>query len=177
MNLANKLTIFRMLLVPVFLVVLPYNTYIAAGIFIFASLTDTLDGHIARSRNMITDFGKFMDPLADKILTSAAYISLVGLGKVPAWIVVVIIAREFAITGFRTLAVSAGVTIAASPLGKIKTITQLLALTFLLLDNFPFSYLNIPVDVILLYLSLFFTVLSGVDYLYKNRKILTENMD
>lgn len=166
-----------MLLVPVFLVVLPYNTYIAAGIFIFASLTDTLDGHIARSRNMITDFGKFMDPLADKILTSAAYISLVGLGKVPAWIVVVIIAREFAITGFRTLAVSAGVTIAASPLGKIKTITQLLALTFLLLDNFPFSYLNIPVDVILLYLSLFFTVLSGVDYLYKNRKILTENMD
>lgn len=177
MNLANKLTIFRMVLVPIFLVVLPYNTYLAAGIFIFASLTDALDGHIARSRNMITDFGKFMDPLADKILTSAAYISLVGLGKVPAWIVVIIIAREFAITGFRTLAVSAGVTIAASPLGKFKTITQLLALTFLLLDNFPFKHLGIPMDIILLYASLFFTVLSGVDYLYKNRTILTKNMD
>lgn len=177
MNLANKLTIFRMVLVPIFLIVLPYNTYLAAGIFIFASITDTLDGHIARSRNMITDFGKFMDPLADKILTSAAYISLVGLGKVPAWIVVVIIAREFAITGFRTLAVSTGVTIAASSLGKIKTITQLLALIFLLLDNFPFNYLNIPVDMILLYLSLFFTVLSGVDYLYKNKEILMSNMD
>ncbi len=166
-----------MVLVPIFLIVLPYNTYLAAGIFIFASITDTLDGHIARSRNMITDFGKFMDPLADKILTSAAYISLVGLGKVPAWIVVVIIAREFAITGFRTLAVSTGVTIAASSLGKIKTITQLLALIFLLLDNFPFNYLNIPVDMILLYLSLFFTVLSGVDYLYKNKEILMSNMD
>lgn len=177
LNLANKLTIFRIFLVPVFLVALPYNTYVAAGIFILASITDSLDGHIARSRNMITDFGKFMDPLADKILTSAAYISLVGLGKVPAWVVVIIIAREFAITGFRTLAVSAGVTIAASPLGKIKTITQLVALILLLLNNFPFIYTGIPVDIIMLYVSLFFTVLSGVDYLYKNRKILTANMD
>ncbi len=177
LNLANKLTIFRIFLVPVFLVALPYNTYLAAGIFILASITDSLDGHIARSRNMITDFGKFMDPLADKILTSAAYISLVGLGKVPAWVVVIIIAREFAITGFRTLAVSAGVTIAASPLGKIKTITQLVALILLLLNNFPFIYTGIPVDIIMLYVSLFFTVLSGVDYLYKNRKILTANMD
>ncbi len=168
-------------MVPVFLLVLysgmANSSYIAAIVFIIASLTDTLDGHIARSRNMITDFGKFMDPLADKILTSAAYISLVEIGKVPAWIVVIIIAREFAITGLRTLAASAGITIAASPLGKIKTISQLLAIIFLLLNNFPFNALNIPVDRILLYASLFFTVLSGIDYIYKNRKVLTTNMD
>ncbi len=181
LNLANKITIFRMILVPIFMVTLysniPNSVTWAAVIFIIAALTDTLDGHIARSRNLITDFGKFMDPLADKILTSAAYISLVDMGKIPAWVVVVIISREFAITGLRTLAASSGITIAASSLGKIKTITQLLALTLLLLNNFPFNYFNIPVDIIMLYLSLFFTVLSGIDYLIKNKKVFFNNSE
>lgn len=176
MNLANKITIFRIFLVPVFMLVLYSNinhsTYIAALIFIIASLTDTLDGYIARSKNMITNFGKFVDPLADKILVSAALISLVELGKVPGWVVVVIIAREFAISGFRIIAASEGITIAASPLGKIKTITQLLAIILLLLNNFPFYLLNLPIDTILLYISLFFTVVSGIDYIYKNRSTL-----
>lgn len=172
MNLANKITIFRVFLVPVFLLVLysniNYSTYIAALIFIIASLTDTLDGYIARSKNMITNFGKFVDPLADKILVSAALISLVEFGKIPGWVVVVIIAREFTITGFRVIAASEGITIAASSLGKIKTITQLIAIILLLLNNFPFSLINIPADMILLYISLFFTIASGIDYITKN---------
>ena len=176
MNLANKITIFRVFLVPVFMVVLysniRYSTYIAAVIFIFAALTDTLDGYIARSRNLVTNFGKFVDPLADKILVSAALISLVELGRVPAWVVIVIIAREFTITGFRVIAASEGVTIAASPLGKFKTITQLIAIPLLLLNNFPFQATNIPVDIIMLYVSLIFTILSGVDYLFKNKDTL-----
>lgn len=176
MNLANKITIFRVFLVPVFMFVLysnlPYSTYLAAAIFIIASLTDTLDGYIARSRNMITNFGKFVDPLADKVLVSAALISLVDLGKVPGWIVVLIIAREFTITGFRTIAVSEGITIAASPLGKIKTITQLVAIISLLLNNYPFRLINLPFANIMLYISLFFTIISGIDYIYKNKSAL-----
>ena len=173
MNLANKITIVRVFLVPIFMIALyadiPNSTYIAAAIFVIASFTDALDGYIARSRNLITNFGKFADPLADKILVSAALISLVDLGKIPGWVVVIIIAREFTITGFRIIASSEGITIAASSLGKIKTITQILAITLLLINNFPFNSMNIPMDMILLYVSLFFTVLSGIDYLYKNR--------
>ncbi|WP_313756513.1 CDP-diacylglycerol--glycerol-3-phosphate 3-phosphatidyltransferase [Tissierella sp.] len=176
MNLANKITIFRVFLVPIFMFVLysnlPYNTYLAAAIFIIASLTDTLDGYIARSRNMITNFGKFVDPLADKVLVSAALISLVELGKVPGWVVVLIIAREFTITGFRIIAASEGITIAASSLGKIKTITQLVAIIALLLNNFPFNLINLPFDYIMLYISLFFTIISGIDYIYKNKSAL-----
>ncbi|SHE31753.1 CDP-diacylglycerol--glycerol-3-phosphate 3-phosphatidyltransferase [Tissierella praeacuta DSM 18095] len=176
MNLANKITIFRVFLVPIFMFVLystlPYNTYFAAAIFIIASLTDTLDGYVARSRNMITNFGKFVDPLADKVLVSAALISLVELGKVPGWVVVLIIAREFTITGFRIIAASEGINIAASSLGKIKTITQLVAIIALLLNNFPFSLINLPFDYIMLYISLFFTIISGIDYIYKNKSAL-----
>ncbi|HZK33460.1 MAG TPA: CDP-diacylglycerol--glycerol-3-phosphate 3-phosphatidyltransferase [Tissierellaceae bacterium] len=176
MNLANKITIFRVFLVPLFMIVLysntQYSTYIAAIIFIFASLTDTLDGYIARSRNLITNFGKFADPLADKILVSAALISLVDLGKVPGWVVVIIIAREFTITGIRILAASEGVTIAASSLGKIKTITQLIAIIFLLLNNYPFELINFPFATIMLYISLFFTIISGAHYIYKNKSML-----
>lgn len=179
MNLANKITIFRVFLIPVFMIVLysgnPNSNIYAGIIFIFASLTDTLDGYIARSRNLITDFGKFVDPLADKLLVSAALISLVGMQKIPAWVVVVIIAREFTITGFRTIAASEGVTIAASKWGKIKTITQLLAISLILLDNWPFRNLGIRMDQIMLYLSLIFTVISGVDYIYKNKDTL--NLD
>lgn len=168
MNLANKITIFRIFLVPVFMFTLYSNfdnaRLIATVIFAFASLTDSLDGYIARSRNLITNFGKFIDPLADKILVSAALISLVDLKMIPAWAVVVIIAREFTITGFRTIAVSEGITIAASPLGKIKTVTQLVAIILLLLD--------LRFGMVTLYISLFFTVISGVDYIYKNRSAL-----
>ena len=176
MNLANKITIFRVFLVPVFMFVLysdfAYSTYIAAIIFIFALLTDTLDGYIARSRKLVTNFGKFVDPLADKILVSAALISLVGLGKVPAWVVVIIIAREFTISGFRIIAASEGITIAASPLGKFKTITQLISIPLLLLNNFPFNGLQIPMDIIMLYVSLIFTIISGVDYVLRNKDAL-----
>lgn len=174
MNLANKITVIRVFLVPLFMIAFysntPNSTYIAAAIFIIASFTDALDGYIARSRNLVTNFGKFADPLADKILVSAALISLVDLGKIPGWVVVIIIAREFTITGFRIIASSEGITIAASSLGKIKTITQILAITLLLINNFPFNLINIPMDRILLYTSLFFTVLSGIDYIYKNKE-------
>ena len=176
MNLANKITLLRVFLVPIFMIVLyldiKYSTYIAAFIFIIASLTDALDGYIARSRNLVTNFGKFVDPLADKLLVSAALIALVEFGKIPAWVVVIIIAREFTITGFRVIAASEGVTIAASPLGKFKTITQLIALILLLINNFPFNTIGIPFDMIMLYISLIFTILSGIDYIYKNRGIL-----
>ena|SRR5690554_5215263 len=176
MNIANKITIFRVAMVPVFLLVLYSdlnNSHIIAGIiFIFASLTDTLDGYLARSRNLITNFGKFVDPLADKILVSAALISLVEMGKIPGWIVVVIIAREFTITGFRVLAASEGVTIAASSLGKFKTITQLLGIILVLFNNYPFAGVGIPMDKIMIYLAFFFTVLSGIDYIAKNKDVL-----
>ncbi|MCF6463280.1 CDP-diacylglycerol--glycerol-3-phosphate 3-phosphatidyltransferase [Clostridium sp. Cult1] len=177
MNLANKITLLRVLMIPLFMIILlsdfSNNTYIAALIFTIASATDGIDGYIARSRGQVTTFGKFIDPLADKLLVSTALISLVQLGKVPAWIVVIIIAREFTITGFRIIAASEGITIAASSLGKIKTITQLIAIISLLIDNFPFRLINFSFDIIMLYISLFFTVVSGVDYLYKNKHVLT----
>lgn len=176
MNLANKITIFRVFLVPFFMIILysniAYSNYIAAVIFLIAALTDSLDGYIARSRNLVTNFGKFIDPLADKVLVSAALISLVELGKVPGWVVVIIIAREFTITGFRIVAASEGINIAASSLGKIKTITQLVAIILLLINNFPFDLVGFPLDMILLYISLFFTILSGIDYIYKNKDAL-----
>lgn len=179
MNLANKITILRVLLVPLFIVFFyldfQYSQYIALAIFIIASITDSIDGHIARRRNLVTTFGKFVDPLADKILTTSAFILLVGTGKIPSWVVIIILAREFIISGLRVLAASNGVTIAASKWGKIKTITQLIAIILLLLNNFPFSYIGIQLDYIMLYISLFFTVLSGIDYVQKNIKIL--NLD
>jgi CDP-diacylglycerol--glycerol-3-phosphate 3-phosphatidyltransferase len=176
MNLANKITLFRVFLVPVFILVFyiesPGTTYISAAIFTFAALTDTLDGYIARSRNLVTNFGKFADPLADKVLTSAALILLVGVDKIPAWIVIVIIAREFTITGFRTIAASEGITIAASNWGKLKTISQLVAIILLLINNFPFRFIGFPADVIMLYIALLLTIISGVDYLIKNKHAL-----
>lgn len=173
MNLANKLTIVRIFLVPVFMLFLlidiPNGDYIAAGIFVIAALTDALDGYVARSRNQITTFGKFMDPLADKLLVSSALILLVEMQRLSSWIVVVIIAREFAITGLRVLAASEGVTIAASWWGKFKTISQIFAIVVLLLNNYPFSIINFPMDSIAVALALIFTVVSGADYLIKNK--------
>ncbi|EOD01244.1 CDP-diacylglycerol--glycerol-3-phosphate 3-phosphatidyltransferase [Caldisalinibacter kiritimatiensis] len=177
MNLANKITIARIFLVPVFmfflLVNVPRGEYIAAIIFIIAASSDSLDGYIARSRDQITKFGKFMDPLADKLLVSAALISLVELEKISAWVVVIIIAREFAITGLRVLAASEGITIAANWWGKIKTITQILAIITLLLDNFSFINNTFPIDKILVILAVLFTVISGVNYIYINREVFT----
>lgn len=176
MNLANKITLLRVLMIPIFMIILlsdlKWNNYIAAGIFIVASITDTLDGYIARSKNQVTSFGKFVDPLADKLLVTTALVCLIEMGKVPAWIVIIILAREFTITGFRTIAASEGVTIDASPLGKIKTITQLVAIISLLINNYPFRLINFPFDKVMLYISLFFTLLSGIEYILRNKHVL-----
>ncbi|MBQ4339728.1 MAG: CDP-diacylglycerol--glycerol-3-phosphate 3-phosphatidyltransferase, partial [Firmicutes bacterium] len=140
MNLPNKLTILRMVLIPVFMIFLMMGfSYVAAVIFIVASLTDALDGHIARKYNLITNFGKIMDPLADKLLVTAALLCLVQLGHVAAWMVFVILAREFLIVSLRAVAASQGIVIAASKWGKLKTISQMAAVILLLLENWPFG--------------------------------------
>lgn len=167
MNLANKITLLRIILVPVFLVFISLKVslgvYIATAVFIIAALTDKLDGYIARSRNQITTLGKFMDPLADKLLVAAALVSLTELGRLPSWMVMIIIAREFAVTGLRTIAASEGVIIAASWWGKLKTATQIVAIIAALI--------NLPYYGILIWIAVIITVVSGVDYFYKNRKV------
>ena len=176
MNLANKLTMLRIFLIPVFMVFLlnkiPHGASIAAGIFIVAAITDTLDGYIARKRNEITNLGKFMDPLADKLLVSAALISLVQMGKLSAWVVVVIIGREFTISILRAVAAAEGRVIAASLWGKTKTIFQIIAIISILINNFPFNYSNFPFDTIMVWLAVIFTIISGVDYIIINMDIL-----
>lgn len=175
MNIANKLTIFRLILVPIFVFLFlmdgPGARLAASIIFIIAAFTDFLDGHLARKYHLVTTFGKFLDPLADKILTISAFILFVENGTIPAWGVIIIVARELAITGFRILAASERVTIAASPFGKMKTITQLTALIALLFSP------PIPgrVGLIIFYIAIVLTVLSGVDYLVKNKNFL--NLD
>lgn len=171
MNIANKVTMIRLVLIPVFVVCFyiygtSYN--IAAIVFLVASLTDALDGYLARSRNLVTNFGKFVDPLVDKVLTIAAFIVLVEAKVIPAWAVIIIIARELIITGFRTLAADMGITIAASVWGKAKTISQMVSLVMLLLNVSVLNKLGIYV----FYLAVILTVLSGWDYLIKNKKVL-----
>lgn len=171
MNLPNRLSMLRILLVLLFVVVTLFPVsktvdILATIIFVAAALTDALDGYIARSRNQITVFGKFIDPLADKMLTSAALIVLVGQGRIGAWIAVLIIAREFAVTGMRIIAVSEGVVIAASPLGKLKTISQMVAIAVLLLGTvLPRGWHVFGIIMILIALCL--TLYSGYDY-YKH---------
>ena len=164
MNLPNKLTMFRVILIPVFIVVLmtgliadPLNRYIGTLIFCVASFTDYLDGHIARKYNLVTNFGKFMDPLADKLLVSSALICMIEMGILPAWIVIIIISREFIITGFRLIAAEGGLVIAASWWGKIKTVTQMIMIILLLLG------VQGIIATILIFLATLFTVISGVD--------------
>jgi CDP-diacylglycerol--glycerol-3-phosphate 3-phosphatidyltransferase len=181
MNLPNKITCCRFALIPVFVLVVLLvpdwqGQFIGLIIFIIASLTDALDGHIARSRNLVTDFGKFMDPLVDKMLVTSALLLLVGLGLVPSWVVIVILTREFAITGLRTLAVEKGLVVAASNLGKLKTVSQMLAICFLFCSSAPF----VPNDIfyligqVLMYLALAFTVISGLDYIIKCKEVFKD---
>lgn len=178
MNLPNKLTLFRVILIPffVFFLLAPYFTgygnYIAVTVFIVASITDFLDGHIARKRNLVTNFGKFMDPLADKLLVCSALICLIELDRLPAWIVIIIIAREFIISGFRLIASDNGVVIAASYWGKFKTTFQMLMVIVLILDiPHPVFYW---LGVILTYVSLALTVISLIDYIVKNKNVLQD---
>ncbi|HEY5557113.1 CDP-diacylglycerol--glycerol-3-phosphate 3-phosphatidyltransferase [Acetobacterium sp.] len=175
MNLPNKITVLRMLMIPFFIAALlidfPFHQPIAAALFIIAALTDSLDGYLARSRNLVTDFGKFMDPLADKLLVCSALICFVELGSVPAWIVIIIIAREFAITGLRTLAASDGIVISASKWGKAKTMSQMIAIVIILFNNWPFALINFPADMIMIYIALVLTIFSGVDYFIINKKV------
>ena len=177
MNLPNKLTILRVIMIPFFVAALLYDgganqnmRYVAAALFIIASLTDMLDGKIARARNLVTNFGKFMDPLADKLLVCSAMICMIPLGKLQAWFVIVIIAREFMITGFRTLAVEQNIVIAAGFWGKLKTICQMFMIIFLLL-NFNNS-VTIVISHILIWASLILAIVSAVDYIVNNKQVL-----
>lgn len=176
MNLANKLTVLRIMLIPVFIVLLLKGfCYWSGIIFIVASLTDMLDGYIARKHDLISNFGKIMDPLADKLLVTSAMICLVQLGDIKAWMVIVILAREFLITGLRSVAAGEGIIIAAGLWGKIKTMIQMVALALIILRDWPFSYFtDFPVGLALLWLAVIVTVYSGLDYIYKNRKIFTK---
>ncbi len=206
MNLANKLTIFRMILVPVFVVVgyigmlggitgefleIPIYLWIMNIIFIVASITDKLDGYIARSRNMVTTFGKFLDPLADKILVLSALVMLVEFGKIPAWIPIIVLAREFLVSGYRLVAVEkGGKVIAASVWGKLKTVTQMIAIILVFIDknnfadcisyfggNMELSLGSLILNVIttaLLTISVIATIFSGYDYLKKGKDLFKD---
>ncbi len=185
MNLPNKITISRICMIPVFMIImlpsidwgtwiindveLPISHFVGAIIFIIASTTDWVDGYYARKHNLVTTLGKFLDPLADKLLVSAALIILVGYELAPAWIVILIISREFAVTGLRLVLAGEGEVVAANQLGKIKTWTQIIAISALLLHNIPFAWIHIPFADIALYVALFFTIWSGWDYFAKNK--------
>ncbi len=177
MNLPNKLTVLRVIMVPFFVLFMltdlggEAGKWIALVIFCLASLTDMLDGKIARARNLVTNFGKFMDPLADKLLVCSAMICLIPTGQIPAWVVIVIIAREFIISGFRLVASDSGIVIAASYWGKFKTVSQMLMVIVLIAD------LGGVFDMIgtaLIWIALILTVVSLVDYIAKNVQVLTK---
>ena len=177
MNLPNKLTIFRVILIPFFVLcfylpVLPFNNIIACVIFCVASFTDFLDGYLARRDGLVTNFGKFMDPLADKLLVGAALICLIEAGQLPAWVVVIIISREFIISGFRLIASDNGVVIAASYWGKFKTVTQM-AMVIVLILNIQ-NIVFIMLGRILMWAAVILTVVSLVDYIVKNKDVLKD---
>ena len=179
MNLPNKLTILRIVIIPLFILFLyvdigdNMNLYIAALLFIVASLTDLLDGKIARKYNLVTNFGKFMDPLADKLLVCSALIALVDIEKLAGWIVIIIISRDFIINGFRVLAADNGIVIAASYWGKLKTTCQMIMIVLLIVDlDIPYMYI---VNNFFVYVALFLTIISLFDYIYKNYKVLMKS--
>ncbi len=176
MNLPNKLTVLRMIMIPFFVVFMltdiggAANDYIALAIFCVASFTDYLDGNIARKYNLVTNFGKFMDPLADKLLVCSALICLIPLGRLETWIVIVIIAREFIISGFRLVASDNGIVIAASYWGKFKTVSHMTMIILMIL--------NIPalaiVTMIVKWIAVVLTIVSLADYVIKNKQVLTQ---
>lgn len=188
MNLANKITLARIFLVPIIMVFLlvnidvppfkfgeyqiSYNQIIAAIIFIVAASTDGLDGYIARKNKIVTNLGKLLDPLADKLLVAAVLISLVQMDKLAAWMAIVIISREFAVTGLRQIALLEGSVMAASNWGKWKTAIQITMIIALLLNNFPFSFIDFPFDIIASWIAVIITVYSGVDYFMKNKHLI-----
>ncbi|KMZ54854.1 CDP-diacylglycerol--glycerol-3-phosphate 3-phosphatidyltransferase [Dorea sp. D27] len=177
MNLPNKLTVLRIIMVPFFVLFMltdiggAANKWIALVLFCVASLTDLLDGKIARARNLVTNFGKFMDPLADKLLVCSAMICLIPLGKLDAWIVIVIIAREFIISGFRLVASDSGIVIAASYWGKFKTVSQMFMIILLIAD---LGGVFDMIGTVLIWVSLVLTVVSLIDYVAKNKEVLTQ---
>ena len=181
MNLPNKITILRVILIPFFVFFMLSGQmgyhYIAAAIFIVACATDALDGHLARKYNLITNFGKFMDPLADKLLVSAALICFVALPSISLapWIVIIIISREFVISGFRLVASDRGIVIAAGYWGKLKTVAQMI-MSILLILHFKHPVWNI-LEHIFVWLSLGLTVISLIDYIWRNREVLSDRAD
>jgi len=177
MNLPNKITIFRVIMIPFFLLFLlipgiPYGRWIAAAIFLVAALSDLLDGYIARKYKLVTNFGKFMDPLADKLLVSSALICFVELKQIAAWIVIIIISREFIISGFRLIASDKGIVIAAGWWGKLKTNVQMIMSVMLIID-LDFDWINI-LEQVAIYLSVILTIVSLIDYMVKNKSVLSE---
>ncbi|WP_158738539.1 CDP-diacylglycerol--glycerol-3-phosphate 3-phosphatidyltransferase [Alteribacillus sp. YIM 98480] len=192
MNLPNKITIARICLIPIFMIfmlvpfsmgsleisgtLLPITHAAGFVLFIIAASTDWLDGYYARKYNLVSNFGKFLDPLADKLLVTAALLTLIELQILPAWMAIIIISREFAVTGIRLVAASDGEVIAASNLGKWKTVFQMTALAVLLLDGLVFAILNIPLGMILMWIAVVLTIISGVDYFLKNKHIFKHSM-
>ena len=177
MNLPNKLTVLRVIMVPFFVFFMltdvggPANKWIALILFCVASLTDMLDGNIARKYNLVTNFGKFMDPLADKLLVCSAMICMIEMEKLPAWIVIVIIAREFIISGFRLVASDNGIVIAASYWGKFKTVFQMAMIIVLIAD---FGGVFDIIAQVLIWIALALTIISLIDYVVKNKEVLTQ---
>lgn len=179
LTIASKVTIARICLIPVFIVCCHlwgdlWSGAIPAAVFVLASMTDWVDGYLARSRNEVTNFGKFMDPIADKLLVMSAFVLLVGDGRMTGVSCIIILAREFIISGFRLIASDRGMVLAAGKLGKIKTTLQIIAIVLLLLNNFPFVYIGIPMDKIVLAAAVVMTIWSGADYIVKNRQILKD---
>ena len=177
MNLANKLTLLRVIMIPAFLGVLywggPNSNYIALGIFVLASFTDFLDGHIARSRGLVTDFGKFMDPLADKMLVLTAMTCFCAMGRFPDWALVIVMAREFAVSGLRLVAVDNGRVIAAGMSGKVKTFSTMICLSLMHLWGEPFAMNTL--DWVCVAVIAATTLYSGVEYFVKNKDVLNWN--
>ncbi len=177
MNLPNRLTLLRVLLIPVCLVFLaipaPFCQVMAVAVFIVAALTDMMDGYLARKHNIVTNFGKFLDPVADKLLVLSVMIALCGQGRFPAWACVIVLFRELAVDGLRLVAMEQGRVIAAGPLGKLKTTVQIITLVVYLLKNWPFA--PFPMDVILMAATVVMTILSGMDYLIRNKALLSSS--